>query len=459
MIRPIKKKIVQLLNKGNERTVLTKKNIFASFGIKILTIFMTMMLMPLTIGYVNEERNGIWFTMTNMVMWIAIFDFGLGSGLKNKYAEAKAKGDMLLAKKYVSSTYAIIGLLWLIVFAVFSLINPFLDWSAIFPKVSPEYLQELYETTWIVVFSFGTLFVVKLLSNIVIADQRPAIASLIDMFGQLLTLIGVFLLAKLTPASLPKLGFVAGFSPVIVFLIASVYLFSTRYKEVRPSFRFVDFKLGKVLLNLGLKFFVLTIAAFVVSTTLSYLITYIVNPAETTKYNVSFKLFSILMNVLAIVIIPYWSAFTDAHTLKDYKWMQESVKNLRKFFGYFLILQLIILALSPVLYYFWINIWLKDEVLDISFWMSLVVCLYVCSMVWLDLNIYPINGTGKIKLQLYSALFEMVCFIPLAVYLGNRIGVIGIIMAPVIIYIPRMIWAPIQLNKLVKGNAEGIWNK
>jgi hypothetical protein len=73
--------------------------------------------------------------------------------------------------------------------------------------------------------------------------------------------------------------------------------------------------------------------------------------------------------------------------------------------------------------------------------------------------IYPLNGTGKLKIQVYSSILEIILLIPVAWLLGKTLGVTGIILAPSLIYIPRTIWAPIQLNKLIKNEATGIWNK
>ena len=91
--------------------------------------------------------------------------------------------------------------------------------------------------------------------------------------------------------------------------------------------------------------------------------------------------------------------------------------------------------------------------------MSFAVCLYVSSSCFLNICIYPINGIGKVKLQMYSSIVEMLSIIPLALWTGHHWKAVGVVLAPVIIYIPRMIWAPIQLNKLINNRATGIWNK
>ncbi|GHT76295.1 hypothetical protein AGMMS50262_14100 [Bacteroidia bacterium] len=461
MIRSVKEKISVFFHKGHERTLLTKKNIAASFGIKGITILVSLVLVPMTINYVNSERNGIWLTLYSMIVWLNLFDIGFGNGMMNKLAEAKAKGQTELARKCVSSTYAIVFLICLGVFTAFCIINPHLDWVKILKNVPPQYAGELSGLVWISITSFCFTFVLNLLKPVVTADQRPAISSFLDMLGQLITFAGIFILSKTTPPSLITLGLVTGFSPVVVYIIASLVLFNTRYKAWRPSIRHIDFKLAGKMMNLGIQFFVATCAAFLVTQTLPFLIQRLTNPVEVTNYNAAFRMFSFVYSIMGIIIIPHWISFTDAYAKGDYAWMKKTVSYLYKIFLIILSFQLILLALSPMVYYFWVNHWIKDveNILTISFPMSAAVCLYVCVLCWLNISIYPINGIGKVKLQLFSSIVEMVLLIPVALAMGNKWGATGVILAPVVVYIPRMIWAPIQLNKLINNRAKGIWNK
>jgi O-antigen/teichoic acid export membrane protein len=461
MIRIVKEKIIDFFNKGHKRTILTKKNIAASFAIKGITILISLILIPMTINYVNSERNGIWLTMYSMVVWLTLFDIGFGNGMKNKVAEAKAKGNTILAKKYISSTYAIVTLICLLIFVLFCLINPHLNWSKILGSVPAVYDKEVAGLIWIVMGSFCFTFVLNLLKFIVAADQRPAIGSFLDMLGQLLTLLGIFILSKTAPPSLITLGLVTGFAPVVVYTIASLVLFNTRYKEWKPSFKHVEFKLAGTMMHLGIQFFITCCAAFMVTQTIPFLILRLTNPVEVTHFNTVFRLFSAVFSAVGIIILPYWSAFTDAYTQKDFAWMKKNMAYLHKLFIYFLLFQLLILLLSPLIYYVWVNYWIKETVnmLNIPFLMSLAVCLYVCALCWLNICIYPINGIGKIRLQMYSSIVEMILLIPVSMGLGRQWGAIGVILAPIIIYLPRMIWAPIQLNKLINNKSYGIWNK
>jgi O-antigen/teichoic acid export membrane protein len=383
--------------------------------------------------------------------------------MKNKLAEAKANGENELARKYISSTYAIVGCICLGLFIVFCLINPYIDWVKLLGSGSSiePYSQEISGLVWISIVAFCMIFVLNLLKNILVADQRPAIGSFLDMIGQLLTMIGIFILMKTTPPSLIYLGLVTCFAPIIVYVVATIYLFRTKYRDWKPLVNEVDFKLAKDLLNLGIKFFISSTAAVMVNQTLPFLILRATSSSAVTSFNIALRLFSLGFNVAIIIIIPYWSSFTDAYTKKDFKWMKESIVHLQKLFMGFLSVQILMLASSSFFYYLWVNKWIEKSggIVEIPFLMSLVVCIFMSVTCWTFIVMYPLNGIGKIKLQVYGSLFEMIMLIPVALLLGKYWGVYGIILTPVIIYIPRMIWAPVQLHKLINQKATGIWDK
>src|SRR5690606_8269201 len=99
-------------------------------------------------------------------------------GLRNKFAEAKARGDDESAQVYVSTTYAILAIIFAAVWLLYLIFSQFLDWSSIL-KVSEEMRSEVTMLALIVFTYFCLQFVLKIISTIVVADQQPAKGSLI----------------------------------------------------------------------------------------------------------------------------------------------------------------------------------------------------------------------------------------------------------------------------------------
>ena len=93
------------IQQGSQRSVTVKKNIIYSFLIKGGSIFLSMLIVPLTLGYVSTELYGIWLTLSSVIAWFHFFDMGLTLGLKNRLTEALTVNDTEKAKRLVSTTY------------------------------------------------------------------------------------------------------------------------------------------------------------------------------------------------------------------------------------------------------------------------------------------------------------------------------------------------------------------
>ena len=55
---------------GNKRTALIRKNILASFLIKGWTGLVYLLIVPVTLKCLGEYENGIWLTISAMLIWI-----------------------------------------------------------------------------------------------------------------------------------------------------------------------------------------------------------------------------------------------------------------------------------------------------------------------------------------------------------------------------------------------------
>jgi O-antigen/teichoic acid export membrane protein len=62
-----------LITKGDGRSVKVKKNILGLFLIKGGSIAISLILVPLTIHYINPSRYGIWLTLSSIIVWFSFF--------------------------------------------------------------------------------------------------------------------------------------------------------------------------------------------------------------------------------------------------------------------------------------------------------------------------------------------------------------------------------------------------
>jgi O-antigen/teichoic acid export membrane protein len=451
----LKNYIARYFSEGHSRTVKAKKNIFGLFVLRTISISVNFLLVPLTLNYLNPTRYGIWLTLTSLVIWINVLDVGLGTGLRNKFAEAIAKNDDELARSYVSTSYAFITLVAIAAIIIFWLINPILDWSKIL-NTPPDMGHELSLLAGIVFTFFCFRLVFGLIGTILLADQRPAMNSSLELMTNIFSLFVIYIMTKSFESSLFWLGFVISFFIAVVPLIANIFLFKGKYKKYRPSFRYVKTNYVKELMSLGIQFFILQMAGVIVYSSSNIIITQLFGPSEVTPFNIAFKYYSVASMTFLMILTPFWSAYTDAYVKGDKEWIVRANKKLKTFWLLLAIVVVMMTAFANFAY----SVWVGKNV-RVPFSLSVSMAAYVLIFAWGNIFAYFINGAGKLRLQLWVAVTAGFLNIPLSVLLAKNfgLGIAGVTLATSIVLLPGCFLWPIQMKKLLLGSASGVWIK
>ena len=443
LIEYIKNKVFS----GNKRSAKAKKNIIEMLFLKGGNILIGILLVPMTLNYVDSETYGIWLALSSMVAWISFFDIGINNGLKNKLAEAFAKEDYLLGKKYVSTTYAILTLIFIPLMIVLLVVVPFIDWSVLL-NLDTKQNDGLLIAIAIIIAYFCINFILSTINVVLMSDQRPADASLRQFVQQLTSLIIIYVLTTTTKGSLINLCLGLCASPLIVILLFNFTLFTGRYRAIAPSFGNIDFSLAPNLLKLGIQFFVIQIAAIIQYQMINFLILRYYGAAEVAAYNIAFKYFSILTMVWSILISPLWVAVTDAISRNDYAWINNVKKKYIQYYFCFVVIGGGLLLCSSFIY----DIWIGDKV-SISLVLSIFVLIYNLAMMFGSIFVMIINGSGQLKLQSYASIVSPFVFI-FTFFMCNNIfcyGVISVLIAAIISNFNGLVLAPIQCRKILKS--------
>jgi len=446
------KKVQKLyINKSKEGNIL--KNITYLFVFKIISILTGLLIVPMSIKFIDSKQYGLWLTIGSIASWFSFFDIGFGNGLRNKFTFYKATGNLKELRLIVSTTYISVTVLFGFLGSIFLIANKYLDWAVLLnqPESQRQYLSQF---TLIVFECFFLQFILKLISTILVADHKSAMASFIDTLSQMLVLGLIILFNFIDFRSLFVLGIISSVCPVVILIIANLWLFRGEYVNFSPSFKYFRLTYVRELLSIGLKFFVIQIAVVVIYQTTNIILTHIGQPEDVTLYNIVYKYFGMANMVFTIVINPYWAAFTEAFALNDYTWMKNTIFQLRKIAIGIILLIVLMIALSNSIFHIWIG-----KLIHIPMKVSLIMAFYFCTLIWCGLHSMVLNGLGKVKLQLYISILSSIVNIPLALFLGNRFGIIGVIGSSIILNLISMVYSPIQVNKIITKTANGIWNE
>ncbi|MFZ2974188.1 MAG: oligosaccharide flippase family protein [Ferribacterium limneticum] len=426
-----------------DRTKNYFRQVKGSVLFKGLAVGASFFAVPLMIQYLGNEQYGIWSTLLSIMSWAVFFDFGIGNGLRNKLAESLAKNQVTEATGYISSGYTWIGVIsavLLVLVAVFSFLVP---WQVVFNTnlLSNGKLQNAVLISAVFVL---INFWLGLINQVLNAVQKTSWV----VFGQFLSnglgLIVVHVLSRTTEASLLLLVAGYGLSIVAANLLLSFGFYVIR-GDLRPKLSY-DRKHLYPLLSLGGQFFVIQLAALVIFTTDKILITQLFGPQYVARYDVVFKLFSVITLIHGLISAPLWSAYTDAYYKSDFKWMGVTLRKQ-------LLIFVCVVAATVVLCFMAgsiIKVWVGPSV-ETPFLLILSVSVFLVVSIWNNIFAYFLNGVGEIRLQLYTAVAAMLINIPVAIILVNDFGfgVDGVVWATCLSLSIFAIVGPIQVMSIL----------
>ena len=381
------------------------------------------------------------------------FDIGFGNGLRNRLGESIALGDYKKGKSYVSTTYAVLMILFTLLAVGLFFLAEYVNWSS-FLNVSEQYNTILVEVAQILLIAFSIQMVLKLIQNVIQAFQLNALAAFFDALGNILALVFIYVLTITLAPDLTLIAIAYSLSPIIILLLASVIMYSTKFKNVAPHYKFIKWNYAKEIFSLGSEFFIIQIASLVLYQMINILISRLCGSEEVTNYNVAYKYFAVLTMVFTIVLAPIWSAFTDAYVKNDVKWMTNIYNRLVKLFVLSAVAIVILVVISPIVY----DLWIGDSI-NVAFSTSVLVGFYTIINVWASIHSTILNGMGKIRFQVLYSVIIMVLFIPLALFLGHMFKLPGILLAMILVNVPGFFFGRYQVLGLINKTVSGIWTK
>lgn len=436
---------------GNARDIKIYKNIAVSFLLKMIAAIISLVMVPLTLTCLGEYRNGVWLTISSMLLWIDQMDIGLGNGLRNKIAAYTAHGQTSEAKKAISSTLAMMICIIIPIAMILSFLIYHTDVFEFFnvePSTIPDFRSVLFASVILVCMTF----VFKIVGNVYMGLQLPAVNNLIIVCGQAIALVSTWLLLENECATFINIAVVNTFAPLLVFAFAYLITFYQRYPKLRPSFTAVDLRIALSLGNLGVRFFWLQIAGVIQFMTANILISKFFTPAMVTPYQVAYRYYSLVLVAFTVVCMPFWSATTDAYEKGDKQWIRMANRRMNLLTALTACAMILMTIVSPYVF----QIWIGDKC-HVPFSMTVLMAIYVFLLVMSIRYSYFLNGIGALRLQLYMTVMTII-FIPLAWFVSHTTHDILYFMGVMCVCIaPSILVNKIQFSKILKGTAIGIW--
>ncbi|MGY0425514.1 MAG: oligosaccharide flippase family protein [Polaribacter sp.] len=417
-LKKIISKKVSFIFKGHERSVRAKKNITALFFIRGYGLLINLLLIPLTLEILDNYKYGVWITVFNVLTWIELFDVGIGNGLRNKFSESIAKGEIKKSKEYVSTAYFVMIIISLILILLFYLPWSYISWDVVF-NVRTEFYTEIKYLIGILFSLTAIQFSLKLINTILTADHNPAYSAFILSVSSTIVFLVFLIFKEDLHQSLIGVGFIYTVIPLLIFIIFSLWMFNNKYRSIRPSLQFFRKDKLKDLFSLGGRFFIIQMAGIVIFQTDALIISHVISPIEVTPYNIAFRYFGVIIMFATLIMTPLWSAYTEAYTKKDVNWIKSIIIKQLKGLLFLIPIILLMVFFGKQVIGFWIG-----NSITISFPLLISFGLYTFFSVLTGILSMVLGGIGKIRLVMYVNIFIMLINIPLSFilikYVGNK---------------------------------------
>src|SRR5829696_2846112 len=188
------------------RIVLTAISTFLTRGVGMLAILATV---SLTLAYLGKEQYGLYATITSLLAWIVVFNFGIVNGLVNAVSQAHGKSDDQAAGSYVSAAFFMLMIIAALLGVVFVLIAPFISWSELLAVRGVVDDRVVAWSVGAAVLAVLAGMPLPIIPQVYAGYQKMYVTNFFLLAGYLLTLLGVYAAVHLK-ASLPVLILIFG---------------------------------------------------------------------------------------------------------------------------------------------------------------------------------------------------------------------------------------------------------
>ncbi len=415
------------------------------FGAKGTLLLANFVVISITLDLLSTKIYGVWITLYTTISWLSFFDLGLGNGMRNLFAVNRAIGNQEKNKQLVSTSYIIVLGIALILLIVGL---PFVYYADIarFFNISDFAIPDLRCVLSLLVVVTSLQLITKLINSIFLADQKPALSSLIDCSGVVCSLLLLFILKDRLVGSLFNLALIITLPTFIISFIVTLFAFNKNYRKLKPSLKYFNLKISNKLINLGLRFFLIQLSALIILQGSNIIILKFIGAEEVSVFSLVYKYFNVIVTIFTLVLTPYWSFFTDSYAKNNYSQLKQGFK------------QLLIswLAISMVGVVMWIalpfsfKIWLNQE-LDIPAYLPVSLLLFSIFSNLGSVFIYFLNGTSSyLNFQLAIVLAFAALLYPLSAYLLPTYGVLGVVFTMFFANSYGVLFAPYLSYKVLK---------
>lgn len=307
-----------------ERYRLAAWAILANVASKGAALAVMVLSVSLTIPYLGAQRFGIWMTVASFAGLLSFLGMGVGNALTNHVAGRSAQRDPALLRQAISGGLGFLLMIGLVVGVGLFLLASWLPWAWFIKVDDAALLLEARDAAQLFAVLFGLSLFTSGIQSVFAGLQRTFEVYLASALGSVFAL-GALWIGAQAQAGIPvllaaTLGVQSLSTLLLLGLLLKRNLFSLR--EIKMAIQ----QETSGLLRVGGLFFILQVGTMIGWGADALIISSALGPAQVAVYSITQRLFQFVTQPLAMVNMPLWGAYADAHAKGDVAFIRRTLK-------------------------------------------------------------------------------------------------------------------------------------
>ncbi len=393
------------------------------YAVKLVTVAVSLISVPLAAGYLGLERYGLWISMSSFVSLLLLSDFGLGNNLTTMLAQSLGRGDREAASRQVSATFWAVLAGALLLFGLFSLLHPLVGWARVFNATGAVAMAEAPRGAFLLGLVAAAQLLGTLCQRLYAGLQRNYVGNLWMGVGSVTGLLALLAVTRLH-GGLSMLVFALGVVPALVQLAGLAWILRTGdYGRLLPpgSLRWAD---CRHVMGGGALMFVVNLQAVFWLSKDSLMIAHVLSLEQVGGYNTAFRIYqSVFALLVGSLGVSLWPAYADAHARGDREWIRRTLRR-SLFFG---VGSMLAFSLFFVPAGHTLLTWYVGPALALLWPQLALLAFYFVILAAVNMLSFPLMGIGRISVIAWGGLAGGILTIPLAAIGMRHFGLTGLI--------------------------------
>lgn len=283
---------------------------------------------PIALGALGATYYGAWSSALAFTALAVFADLGLGAGLMTRLAGAFEEEDLHEARRLVSSAYAaVLGVVVLLLVLLWGS-AVFVDWGGVIAGSAGQddgRIEAIALTTF-------TAFLVAIVTNLIVrvqyATRQMGRSNLWQASGTLLGVLAIVVAAQWGASGATFVAVAAFVPPCVAALNALLFFRGPVGRAIAPRPAAVDRGTGVDLVRLGSGFLAITTLMALSISLDTWIVGRTTDLTEAAEFSVLLRVFTVVGTLVSVLSIPLWPSHAAALRSGDLDWVRRTTRRM-----------------------------------------------------------------------------------------------------------------------------------